>query len=345
MAKLLKPKSLSIGDTIGIFTPSYPAYILNEEKFQLGIKVIQDLGFKVKLGSLTDQRANEGYRPASGKARADEFMALYRDPDVRCLIATLGGMNSNSMIPYLDFEYIRNNPKIVCGYSDVTSLHLSILHYSGLSTFYGPAIMSWFSEWPKGELETIESFLSAVSKDTVYPRDLTPFDKWSNHFRDWSDGSWKTQKRKWENNSGWKVLSTGDVTGEIVVCNLNTLISAAGTEYFPNVKNRILLIEEMAAPYSKEERSLTQLKLMGVFDEISGLIIGKPEVPNSENAPFDMNELIMEIVGKRDYPIVSEFDLSHTCPMHTLAQLSKVQLIAKGNYDVTFKILERMTLD
>lgn len=123
-------------------------------------------------------------------------MSLYKDPEVKCLISTLGGMNSNSMIPYMDFDHILENPKIVCGYSDVTSLHLSILYYSGLRSFYGPALMSWFSEWPNGEGETIKSFLNAVSNDTNYPRNLAPFKKWSKHFRDWGDGSWKTQDRE-----------------------------------------------------------------------------------------------------------------------------------------------------
>jgi len=337
-----KPNSLKQGDSVGIFTPSHPAYVFCEEKFLLGIKVIEQLGFNVKLGDLTDKRATEGYRSGTGMARAEEFMSLYKDPKVTCLIATLGGMNSNSMIPYLDFDYIKNNPKIVCGYSDVTSLHLALLHYSKLRTFYGPALMSWFSEYPKGEAETIESFLKAVSENTLVPRFIKPFKQWSKHFRDWGNGSWKNTDREWIDNDGWKVLNNGEVVGDIVICNLSTLMSAAGTPYFPNLEGKILLIEEMIAPYSKEERSFVQLKLMGVFDIISGLIIGKTEMPNSEAAPFDMNELLLEIVGERSYPIVSEFDLSHTCPMHTLSQLTKVRLCALGNYDVRFEVLERM---
>ena len=340
--KKLTPLGLKFGDSIGIFTPSTPAYIFSEEKFQLGIKVIEELGFKVKLGFLTEKRHSEGYRSGSGKDRADEFMSLYKDPKIKCLISTIGGMNSNSMIPYLDFEYIKNNPKIICGYSDVTSLHLSILHYSGLRTFYGPALMSWFSEWPFGETETMTSFLNAVSTETSYPRLLEPFPMWSNHMREWGDESWKLVQRKWTDNEGWRVLNPGQVKGEIIICNLNTLVSAAGTEYFPNLENRILLIEEMAAPFSRVERNLTQLKLMGIFDKISGLIIGKPEMPNSENAPFSLDELTMEIIGDKSFPIVSQFDISHTCPMHTLSQLTNISLKAEDKFSVHFEILESM---
>lgn len=132
--------------------------------------------------------------------------------------------------------------------------------------------------------------------------------------------------REWKENKGWKVLSSGEVTSEIIAFNLNTLMSAAGTDYFPDLENNILLIEEMAAPFSRVERSLSQLRLMGVFDKISGLIMGKPETPDSEGAPFSLDELLLEIVGKRDYPIISNFDCSHTLPMHTIGEHSKVFL-------------------
>lgn len=338
--KLLKPFKLNIGDTIGIFTPSVPAYKDNEELFLNGIRNIEKLGFKVKLGFLTEQRASEGYRSGSAKDRAKEFMDLIKDDEVNALMSTIGGMNSNSLIPYLDFDLIREKRKIICGYSDITSLHLSILKFSGLKTLYGPAVMTWFGEYPDGIEESVESFLKASCDNSNIERELKPFSRWSNHMRDWANGDWKNLPRKWQVNKGWKVLNEGSVSAEIVIANLNTMMSSAGTEYFPDLEGKILLIEEMAAPWSKEERLLTQLKLMGVFDKISGLIMGKAEVPNNEGASFDLNQLLLEIVGKRDYPIISEFDCSHTVPMHTVGQRSKVTVIAKSDSELTFKLLE-----
>ncbi|MGB0453987.1 MAG: S66 peptidase family protein [Bacteriovoracaceae bacterium] len=338
--ELLKPHKLNKGDTIGVFTPSSPAYKANEELFTNGVKNIERLGFKVKLGSLTKERSSQGYRSGTPKERVEEFMDLIRDDSVKALISTIGGMNSNSMIPFLDFDLIRKKRKIICGYSDVTSLHLSILKYSGLKTLYGPAIMTWFGEYPNGIEESISSFLMATTNSSDNEREFLPFPRWSNHFRDWSNGDWKNIPREWKENKGWKVLNAGSVTGEIVVANLNTLMSSAGTDYFPNIEGKILLIEEMSAPWSKEERSLRQLQLMGVFDKISGLIMGKPEMPNDEGAPFGLNELLMEVVGVRTYPIVSEFDCSHTIPMHTIGMRSKVSLEASSDYDVKFKALE-----
>ena len=103
----------------------------------------------------------------------------------------------------------------------------------------------------------------------------------------------------------------------------------AGTKYFPNLKSKILLIEEQA-PFTEEEWSLTHLKLLGVFDDIVGLIIGKPEILDTKKAPFTYEDLILEIVGKRNYPIVSQFDCGHTHPSHTLAQMLKVKIEAEN---------------
>ncbi|EQC43458.1 LD-carboxypeptidase [Bacteriovorax sp. Seq25_V] len=337
---LIKPLKLVKGDTIGIFTPSSPAYCANEELFLNGIKNIEKLGFKVKLGFLTENRASQGYRSGSPQDRAKEFMDLIRDDEVKALISTIGGMNSNSMIPFLDFDLIREKRKVICGYSDVTSLHLSILKYSGLKTLYGPAIMTWFGEYPNGIEESIESFLTASMENDNKTREIKPFHRWSNHFRDWSNGDWKNIPREWNENKGWKVLNSGEVEGEIVVANLNTLMSSAGTDYFPDIEGKILLIEEMSAPWSKEERSLRQLQIMGVFDKITGLVMGKVEMPNNEGAPFDLNELLLEIIGKRPYPVISEFDCSHTIPMHTIGERCRVSIEASDGYNVVFKILD-----
>lgn len=124
MSKIIvNPRFLKPGDTIGIFTPSSPSYVDNPELFENGIKNLSELGFKIKLGSLTKARANEGYRSASPQKRAEELMELILDSEVSGVISTIGGYNSSSMIPFLDFKAIRKSRKVFCGYSDVTSLH------------------------------------------------------------------------------------------------------------------------------------------------------------------------------------------------------------------------------
>jgi muramoyltetrapeptide carboxypeptidase len=335
MLNLIIPQKIMEGETIGICTPSLPAYSISNEVFENGLKNIEKAGFVVKLGELTHRRSSEGYRSGAPKERAQELMDLFIDPSVKAILTTIGGMNSNSLIPYLDFELIKRNPKIFCGYSDITSLHLSIMKYSHLATYYGPGLMPHWSEYPDAISDSIQSFYEAIE---AKERILKPFYKWSNHSRDWQTDTWKTIPREWKENEGWKVLNPGKANAPIVLCNLNTLMSAAGTDYFPEVEGMILLIEEMDAPISKEERSLRQLQLMGVFDKIDGLIMGKPEKLKLEGAPFGLDELLMEIIGPRNYPIISGFDCSHTIAMHTIRQQSLVSFEAIGDYLDQIKI-------
>lgn len=335
---IISPLPLKPGDTLGVFTPSSPAYVWNEGLFVNGIKNLENLGFNVKLGHLTAQRASQGYRSGTQQERAHEFMALIEDPDVKGLISTIGGSNSSSMIPFLDFEKIRSSQKVICGFSDVTSLHLAILKYSGLRTVYGPSVMCWFGEWPDGVPQSSQWFLDAVSASTKKNafQKITPPDLWSNHKRDWSNGDWKNLPRNWQKNEGWKVLNAGAAEGEILALNLNTLVSAAGTPHWPDFENKILLIEDMEAPLSRTERHLQQLKFIGVFDQIQGLLIGKPEFYNQEGAPFHYEALLQEVIGPRSYPIISNFDCSHTVPMISITQLSQVKIQAQGKFDVEF---------
>ncbi len=342
---LIKPPALKPNGTIGVFTPSYPAHVKFREKYLFGIANLKKMGFEVIEGSLTASQKIEGYRSGSPRARAEEFMELIRNPRVDCLISTIGGTNSSSMIPYLDFDEIRRHPKIICGYSDVTSLHMAILAHSGLSTFYGPAVMPSFGEWPEVLPETKESFLDAVGGHRSGTRALRPPARWSNHLRSALTDAWKTEAREFLPNPGWKVLNPGEATAPIIVANLNTVVTSAGTSYFPDVSGKILLIEEMNAALSEEERDLRHLERLGVFDVIAGLIVGKPEIYNQEDAPFGYDDLVLEIVGRgRRYPIVSGFDCGHTVPMLTIAEMSRISLVAKKDYETEVTVLEGMVV-
>ena len=164
--------------------------------------------------------------------------------------------------------------------------------------------------------------------------------QWSNHKRRWDNEDWKTIPREWILNEGWCVLSEGTANAPILALNLNTLTSAAGTPYWPNFKNKILLLEDMEAPQSRTERALYQLKFNGVFDEIAGLIIGKPEVYDQQGSHFGYDDLILETIGSRSYPIISNFDCCHFVPMISIPQLSPVKLIAEKGSSVNFEFTD-----
>jgi muramoyltetrapeptide carboxypeptidase LdcA involved in peptidoglycan recycling len=115
-------------------------------------------------------------------------------------------------------------------------------------------------------------------------------------------------------------------------------VSAAGTPYWPNFEGKILLLEDMEATMSRTERALRQLEFCGVFDKIVGLIVGKPEVFIQEGAPFNYEDIFLEILGSRNYPMISNFDTSHCVPMISIPQLSTVELHVDDS--VRFRFLD-----
>jgi muramoyltetrapeptide carboxypeptidase len=241
MRALVRPPRLQPGNCIGIFTPSSPLHAgAFLEKFQHGKAMLERAGFKVKLGGVTASGKSEGYRSAGPLERAREFMDLYLDPTVHGLMSTVGGYNTSSFIEHLDYEAIRLTPKVVVGYSDLTSLHCAILTRAGVSTFYGPALFPSFGEWPQPPSETVEGFLEAVSKPWTGPRVMPVPSRWSRHFRNATNGEWKNVPRQWVNESGWRVLRPGMAEGPLYALNLNTLLTHAGTDTFPDLEGGIL---------------------------------------------------------------------------------------------------------
>ncbi|KYF63464.1 S66 family peptidase [Sorangium cellulosum] len=340
---IIRPRALKQGDAIGIFTPSYPAHVVFRDKYLHGRETLRKLGFRVIEGELTEKAVAEGYRSGPPEARAREFMDLVTNPEVRALIATIGGTNSSSLLAHIDFERVRENPKIICGYSDVTALHMGLLTQSGLSTFYGPAVVPSFGDWPGVDGFTLDSFLDATGRHTDGARALLCPPQWSNHFRDAKTSEWCTAPRRYEPNAGWRALVSGDAEGPAIIANLNTLLSLAGTRYLPPLRGAILILEQMDCCFSREERQLRQLEAIGALDEIAALVIGKAEMTDTEGAPFSHDELLLEVLGlRRGYPVVTSFDCSHTVPMLTLAQMCRIRVRAHVKHGVEMAVCEPM---
>jgi muramoyltetrapeptide carboxypeptidase len=341
--QLVTPPSLRPGDRVGVFTPSWPAHVLFAEKYQHGVAALRRLGFEVVEGEATRTRTSQGYRTAPPQDRADEFMQLIRDPGIHALIATMGGLNSSSLIPYLDFDEIRAHPKVICGYSDITSLHLAILQFSGVRTFYGPTVVNSLGEWPEILEDTRVSFLEAVSEPQTTPRALRPPKQWSDHFRDALTDAWRTEPRQCQPNPGWRALRQGTASGQTIVANLETLLAAAGTPYFPDLTGKILIVEDWNGSLGLEERAFRQLERIGAFELIAGLVVGKPERSDRQGAPFTLDELVLEIVGpQRSFPIITNFDCGHTHPMLTIAEMTRVTLIVGQGFDSRVIVEEPM---
>ena len=135
---MILPPRLRTGDKIAVFSPSSPATVTAEKRYQRGKAYLEEKGFSFQEGILTEKQ--DFYRSGSIAQRAEELNRLIHDDSVKCIMAAIGGMNSNSLLPYIDYEYLKEHPKIIIGYSDVTALLLGIYARTGLVTFYGPAV-------------------------------------------------------------------------------------------------------------------------------------------------------------------------------------------------------------
>ena len=317
----MKPPKIKSGDSIGIFSPSSPATFFAPDRYKRAEEFLKSKGFNVIEGSLTGK--NDFYRSGSVKERADELNELIRNPDIKCIISSIGGMNSNSLLPYIDYEQFSKTPKVLVGYSDVTAILFAVYAKTGINTYYGPAAVPSFGEHEPFLSLTYEYFKQILIDEVELPYTFPTPDIWTDEFVPW-EGT-ERQKKEYPNNM--ITLNSGKAEGRLIAGNLDTMLGIWGSEYMPEIKDGdILLIEDSLKDIALEERNFSFLKINNVFDKISGLIIGKHEQFDDKQTKRKHYEVLMEVMGRTDIPVLSEFDCSHTKPMLTLPIGCRVKL-------------------
>lgn len=230
-------------------------------------------------------------------------------------MSTIGGMNSNSILPYIDYEAFKNNPKPIIGYSDVTAILLGIYSKTGISTYYGPALVASFGEIEPFVSKTYEYFQDILINECKFPLQLKTPDIWTEEYIDWE----KQDRSKTRLKNNLITVYEGTVKGRLIGGNLNTMTGIWGSEYMPDIKQGdILFIEDSLKDCADIERGFSLLKLNGVFEKISGIILGKHELFNDCNSRRKPYEILLEVLGDKKIPFLAEFDCCHTHPMITL---------------------------
>lgn len=273
----MKIKKLKLGDTIGIIAPASGD---KNEVIDYNISSFKNLGFKVKEGKYI--RNKQDYLSASDKERAEDFMNMIKDKDVKAIFAYRGGYGSIRIIPYLDFNIIKKNPKILCGYSDLTILLNHITQKTGIPTFHGPMINSKISS----DKITKESLLSMLTKE---------------------NNSINIQTKN------LKIINPLHFKGTLCGGNLTVLCSSIGTPYEINTRNKILMIEDINEENYSIDRLLTQLKFSGKLSSCKGFLIGHftPYNPKTLN-------VILSILKPYNKPIICGIPFGHDYPNLTL---------------------------
>jgi muramoyltetrapeptide carboxypeptidase LdcA involved in peptidoglycan recycling len=322
-------KRIKSGDTIGIFSPSSPITSTCKKRYNRAKNFLESKGFKVICGKLTGK--SDFYRSGSIMQRAEELNELIRNPEVRCIMSTIGGMNSNSIIPYIDYDSFKKDPKIIIGYSDVTAILFAIYSMTDITTFYGPALVASF-----GELEPFNEMTYKYFTDITMTKNVESYmynmpTVWTDEFIDWESQS--RTKKLVENN--WRTRKNGKAEGRLIIGNLNTISGIWGSQYMPEIlEGDILFVEDSLKDAATVERLFSFLKINGVFDRIGGLILGKHEKFNdcgTERKPY---EILEEVLGEHNIPFLADVDCSHTHPMFTMPIGKKIKM------DATNKTIE-----
>lgn len=317
----MKPKKLNNNFNIGIFSSSSPISATVPTRYERGKQYLISKGITVIDGSL--YRKKDSYRSGTIKERAEEFNKLLYDDNIHILMSSIGGYNSNSILPYIDYEYLKQHPKIIIGYSDTTALLMGIFAKTGLTTFYGPALASSFGEFPPFVDWTYENFKSIICNEINIPYEYKMPQVWTDEFIDWD----KQNGSKTQYKNEWISVIPGTAEGRLIGGNLNTMMGFFGTEYMPKIQDGdILLIEDSFKDACTIERSFSMLNLSGIFDKIGGIILGKHEQFNDNGTGKKPYEILLEILDDRKIPFIADFDCCHTHPMLTLPLGCKVKL-------------------
>lgn len=302
----IKPPKLMIGDTVGIVAPASAIYPAMESYLHLGIMNLLRLGLKIKFAEHALKYESELSNSAS--QRADDLNSMFGDPEVKAILCLCGGFSETvcDVIELLDWTLIEKNPKIVIGYSANTILLLGIYSRTNIVTFHGPHLLNEWSEFPEPLPYTVDSFKRLLFNDDA-AGNLSPPEEWTYDFPKLDS------PRKMNLNQGWRWLRNGYAYGQLLGGNLAS-ISTLLLSDFPSFKQKILFIEEVYMGESIRDgatESLKMLKKFGVFEQISGLIVGKVNEP-AEEAKF--LELIIKYTEEYNFPILTHVDLGHTDP-------------------------------
>lgn len=309
---MLKPNKLKIGDTIGLIAPSSDA---NRGNIDKSIEYLKELGFKIKVAD--NIYSKHHCFAGEDNDRAKGINDMFKDKEVNAIFCIRGGYGAHRILEKIDYEMIKENPKIFMGYSDITALHIAINNNSNLITFHGPMTVSDMKDGlDKFSLKYLESTLmnGADEMEIINPKDYQT-----------------------------KVLSKGKASGILTGGNLALISGTIGTPYEIETKDKILFIEDIGEYTFKVDRMLMQLKLAGKLDELKGIILGDfNNCKKEDEGDQSLIEVFENLLLPLNIPIISNIKSGHCTPNITLPMGVKVEINADNN---KIKIIESVVID
>jgi muramoyltetrapeptide carboxypeptidase LdcA involved in peptidoglycan recycling len=315
------PSKLKKGDLIRVIAPSRSMGIISDSNKEIANERFNDLGLNLSFGKNVDEYDSDS-NSSSIESRINDLHEAFADKNVKMIVTVIGGFNSNQLLDGIDWKLIKENPKIFCGYSDITILLTAIYVKTGMVTYYGPHYSSFGED--KGFDYSLENFKKCLFENVSF--EVPPSKKWSN------DTWYKDQEnRKFVNNSGCVSINPGRAEGTIIGGNLNTLGLLHGTEYFPSLKNSILFIEDDSETrYEVFDRDLESLLQQPEANLIRGIVIGRFE--NASKISVKSITKIIKSKKKLDLiPVIYGADFGHTEPRFTFPIGGNARIISSGS--------------
>ena len=328
---MIKPKMLRKGDKIAIVSLSWGGlgdknlihkYYIAKERLE------NDFGLEV----ITMPNALKGteYIYNHPEERAKDLMDAFKDESIKGIFCAIGGDDTIRLLPYIDYEIIKNNPKIFMGYSDTTVNHF-MMNKAGLVSFYGPSIMAEFGEYVKMFDYTKEAVKNILFNECEN-YEIKSSEIWSSDYLDWDEKNINISKKLIKELHGYEILQgSGVITGKLLGGCIDVFPMIVGTEIWPTKEewqDKILLIE------TSEDRPnpiyityyLRNLGALGIFDEIKGIIVGKPQAEQYYEEYKKVYKKVLKEFNKETLPVLYNANIGHSEPIGILPLGTEVEV-------------------
>ena len=305
-----KPEKLKKGDEVRVVAPARSLKLIGAETREIAEKRFADLGLKLTFGKHTLEENADMFFSDSIENRVEDVMEAFADKNVKAIFTVIGGFNSNQLLDYLDYDIIAKNPKIFCGFSDITAIANAIHEKGNMIVYYGPHFSSF--GMLKGFEYTLENAVKMLMEDGVVECEPS---------KEWSDDPWyrDQQNRDMIKNEGWWLIHDGKAKGVIEGGNLCTYILLNGTSYRHKfTEDTILFLEDDEISTAVEvDRNLQAVIQQPDFHHVKGLVIGRFQ--KASNITREQLEYVINTKKElKNIPVIANVDFGHTTPILTI---------------------------
>jgi len=287
---LLSPRAIAKGEAIGVVAPSYSP---RSGPLMRGVKALERAGYAVILDP--DIAQLRRFQRQEDERRASNFMGMWLDPRIKAVIGGTGGYGAVRILPYLDADLFRRNPKVFVGYSDITALHLWMMRRVGLRVFHGPTLDDLLPGGVDPSLLSLHAALTCPRPNTRLGRDIA------------------------------RAVRTGRAVGRVTGGNLSLVQQSIGTPYEIDTRDAILFLEEIHDPMSVADERLLHLRAAGLLRHVRGIVFGQLSLDRSEEDEFE--DFLLDLVSDLDVPILMDFPAGHETPNLTIPLGTEMELV------------------